>query len=317
MTLRKLPNSQKFRLVTRSDLNGLACLALMKMLDLIDDVAFTHHREIESGHFSLSSQDITANLPYNDNVHLAFNYYTPGVIQRKQIIDYSAASTARVIYNHYNQYGGQKNLLGFPEDLLRAVDKATLAQYPIEDVLNPQDWDLISFLLDHRTGLEKYTKFNVTNVTLIRQIADEISTLSIQDMLNWSNVMERVAAYREQEPLYRDQIKEHFEINNNLVTVDLRDEATVYAGNRFIIYAMFPHVSLSMFIVKGESDRTYEISVGKSIFSRSSNLHIGRLMERYGGGGHANAGTCFFKTGDVEKGIQELTTKIKSWEWLT
>ena len=131
------------------------------------------------------------------------------------------------------------------------MDKATLAQYPIENVLHPDGWDLLSFLLDHRTGLERHTEFKESNEELIRQIADEIGSVSIQEILNWPNVKERVTVYREQEPLFREQIKNNFEINNNLVTVDLRDEPTVYAGNRFIVYAMFPHISISMIIVEG------------------------------------------------------------------
>jgi nanoRNase/pAp phosphatase (c-di-AMP/oligoRNAs hydrolase) len=75
-----------------------------------------------------------------------------------------------------------------------------------------------------------------------------------------------------------------------------------------------------MIIVKGELDQTYEISLGKSIFSRTSTLHIGRLLEKFGGGGHANAGACLLDEKSVEDGINGLTAKItstKSWEWLT
>lgn len=309
--------SQKFRLVTRSDLNGMACLALMKMMDIIDDVAFTHHRDIENRQFPISGKDIIANLPYNEKANLAFNYYAPGTIQRKQIVDYSAASTARVIYNYY---GGSKKIPEFPEDFLRAVDKAALAQYPIEDVLQPDGWDLLSFILDHRTGLERHTEFKESNEALIRQIADEIGSVSIQDIFEWPNVKDRVTVYREQEPIFKKQIRDNFEINNNLITVDLRDESTVCAGNRFIVYALFPRVSISMFILKDKHNQTYEISVGKSIFSRTSTLHIGRLLEKYGGGGHANAGACLFDEKSVEDGIKDLTAKItstKTWEWQT
>jgi len=299
--------SQKYRLVTRSDLNGLACLALFKTLGIVDQVEFTFDRNIESGRFPLSNQDITAGLPYNDKVHLAFNYYTPRVIQRKQIVDYSAASTARVIYNHYNEL---KEYPGFPVDILRAVDRATLAQYSIEDVLHPEGWDLLSFMLDHRTGLDRYTEFEVSNEELIRRIAYEIASVSIKDIFEWPIVKERVSIYREQEALFREQIKNNSEINNNLVMVDLRDESIVYAGNRFIVYALYPHISVSMTILKGRRDQTCDISVGKSIFSRSSTVHLGKLMEEYGGGGHASAAGCVLNEKSVEDAKKEIEARI-------
>ena len=298
---------QKFRLVTRSDLNGLACLGLLKTLGIVDKVEFTFDRDIESGRFPVSNRDITAGLPYNDKVHLAFNYYTPRIIHRKQIVDYSAASTARVIYNHYN---GPKKFPGFPVDILRAVDKATLAQYSIEDVLHPEGWDLLSFILDHRTGLDRYTDFEVSNEELIRRIADEIGSVSIKDIFEWPIVKERVAIYREQEGLFMEQIKSNSEINNNLVTVDLRNEPIVYAGNRFIVYALFPHISVSMTIVKGRRNHTREISLGKSIFSGTSSIHLGKLMEKYGGGGHASAAGCVLDEKRIDDAKSELEAKI-------
>ncbi|HAV77633.1 MAG TPA: exopolyphosphatase [Anaerolineae bacterium] len=314
MKISAITSANKFRLVTRADLNSLASLALLIRLDLINEVEFTQPWEIENGNFQLTNRDITANLPYNEKVHLSFNYYTPNIIERKQVVDYSAASTARVIYNYY---GGAQKFPGFPEDLLRAVDKTTLANYSLDDILNPNGWDLLNFILDHRTGLDRNTDKNKSIEDLIYRIASTIDSVTIDDVLNWEYVKEKVAEYREQEPLFKEQIKKNFKVINNLISVDLRNETTVYAGNRFIVYAMFPHVQISMIILNKDINQNYEMSIGKSIFSRISTLHIGRLLQKYGGGGHANAGTCLFDDKSIEEAKESLISSITSTQnWI-
>ena len=41
----RLMSGQKFRLVTRSDFDGLVCAVLLKHLDMIDDILFVHPKE--------------------------------------------------------------------------------------------------------------------------------------------------------------------------------------------------------------------------------------------------------------------------------
>ena len=39
-------SESKFRLITRSDFDGLVCAVLLKELDLIDDILFVHPKDM-------------------------------------------------------------------------------------------------------------------------------------------------------------------------------------------------------------------------------------------------------------------------------
>jgi nanoRNase/pAp phosphatase (c-di-AMP/oligoRNAs hydrolase) len=99
---------------------------------------------------------------------------------------------------------------------------------------------------------------------------------------------------------------------NNLVVVDLRNEETIYAGNRFMIYALYPDCNISIHILWGLKKQNTVFAVGKSIFNKSSKTNIGELMLKYNGGGHANAGTCQINNDGEKKVFKELVEKINN-----
>ena len=69
--------------------------------------------------------------------------------------------------------------------------------------------------------------------------------------------------------------------------LDLRKEVTSLAGNRFMVYALFPECNISMHVMWGKQKQNTVFAIGKSIFNRTSKINIGDLALQYGGGGHA------------------------------
>jgi len=106
------------------------------------------------------------------------------------------------------------------------------------------------------------------------------------------DVAERTALYLRHSELCKEQIRRCARVERNLVVLDLRDEALIYAGNRFIIYALFPETNISIHVLWGLKQQNTVFATGKSILNRTSKTNIGALMLEYGGGGHENAGTC-------------------------
>ncbi|MEL6980259.1 MAG: exopolyphosphatase, partial [Pseudomonadota bacterium] len=94
------------------------------------------------------------------------------------------------------------------------------------------------------------------------------------------------------------------------VVLDLRDEEVIYAGNRFMIYALFPWTNISIHVIWGKAQQNTVFATGKSILDRSSKTDIGALMLSYGGGGHAAAGTCQIANADAERVLGELIETI-------
>jgi nanoRNase/pAp phosphatase (c-di-AMP/oligoRNAs hydrolase) len=101
-------------------------------------------------------------------------------------------------------------------------------------------------------------------------------------------------------------------VQRNLVVLDLRGEATIYAGNRFIIYALFPETNISIHVLWGLKNQNTVFATGKSILNRTSKTNIGALMLEYGGGGHENAGTCQVSNEIAEDVLGALIHRITS-----
>ncbi len=305
---------RKFRLVTRSDFDGLVCGAIFKELDLIDEVKFVHPKDMQDGLIEISGRDITTNLPYVDGVHLCFDHHlseTIRVTMRRQnhIIDPDAPSAARVVYNHFQ---GSKTLPRVTPEMMAAVDKADAAQFSINEILNPDKWVLLNFLMDPRTGLGRFRDFRISNYDLMIALIDLVRTKGIADILENPDVKERANLYFEHQDLFRAMMQRCAKVSRNLVTVDLTRETVIYAGNRFVLYALFPYCNISITKMWGLKKEKMVLSVGKSILNRTSKTNIGELMLKYGGGGHRNAGTCQIETGrvaEVEKEIAEAVLK--------
>lgn len=306
-------SDKKYRLVTRSDMDGLVCAVLLKHLDMVDDILFVHPKDMQDGTIDITERDIVTNLPYVENAHLVFDHHSSEKTRvsgnpDNHIIDTEAPSAARVVYDYYG--GGDK----FPESfepMMVAVDKADSAQFTKDDILNPQGWELLSFLMDARTGLGRFREFRISNYDLMMQLIDHCSKYQdINEILELPDVKERVELFREQEPLFKEQIQRCTTQHNNLVVLDLREEDTIYCGNRFMIYALYPDSNISMHIIWGRQKQNTVFAVGKSILDRSSDTNVGALMLKYGGGGHQAAGTCQISNDECDKVQAELITEM-------
>jgi nanoRNase/pAp phosphatase (c-di-AMP/oligoRNAs hydrolase) len=303
--------SSRFRLVTRSDFDGLVCAVLLKELDLIDEISFVHPKDMQDGVVPIGERDITTNLPYVPGAHLVFDHHESETVrnepQENHIIDPKAPSAARVVYDFY---GGRRTFPTISDEMMEAVDKADSAQFALDEVLDPRGWVLLNFVMDARTGLGRFRDFRISNYDLMMQLIDACRDRGINDVLALPDVAERVGLYREHEPRFRDQLAHCTTIEGNLAVVDLRDEDPIYAGNRFIVYALHPEANISMHVMWGKQRQNVVMAVGKSIFNRSSRTDIGNLLLEYGGGGHANAGTCQVAVEDADRVRDELVRRI-------
>jgi nanoRNase/pAp phosphatase (c-di-AMP/oligoRNAs hydrolase) len=304
-------SEQKYRLITRSDFDGLVCAILLKEIGIIDDIKFVHPKDMQDGLVEISDRDISTNLPYVDGIHLAFDHHSSETIRNQQrdnhIIDPYAPSAARVVYDYY---GGIKR---FPEqwnEMMAAVDKADSAQFTQDDILKPSGWVLMNFLMDARTGLGRFRDFRISNYHLMMELIDLCKDHSIDEVIQHPDVQERVELYYEHEELAIAQIKRCASVHENLVVLDLRGEEIIYAVNRFMIYACYPETNVSIHVMWGLKRQNTVFAIGKSILNRTSNTNVGELCLDYGGGGHTAAGTCQIDNEKADAVLQEIIEKI-------
>ncbi len=303
---------KKFRLVTRSDFDGLVCAVLLKHLDMIDDIKFVHPKDMQDGKVDITEQDITTNLPYVATAHIVFDHHESeamrnGTGQKNYVIDAEADSAARIVWNHF---GGHEAFPASWDDMMEAVDKADSAQFSIDEVLEPKNWELLNMLMDSRTGLGRFRDFRISNYELMMQLIDYCREASIDEILALPDVAERVELYEAHRSDFEEQVKRCSTVHGNLVVLDLRQEEVIHPGSRFAIYAMFPQCNISIHQMWGLKKQNTVFATGKSIFDRSCVTNIGELMLAYGGGGHAAAGTCQVDNDKADAALEALISQI-------
>ncbi len=305
--------ASQYRLVTRSDFDGLVCAVLLKQIGLVGDILFVHPKDVQDGRIELSSSDITTNLPYSPYVHACFDHHLSETLRSKtpasnHIINAKAPSAARVVYEHF---GGKDRFPNISEDMMIAVDKSDAADLSMDEILNPRNWILLNYIMDPRTGLGRFREFRISNYELMMKLIGLCTELPIEDIMEDPDVRERVDLYNSHKEKAEAQLKTCSTIIGNLIELDLREQETIWTTNRFTMYALFPECTISTHILWGLQKKNVVFAVGKSIVNRSSQINIGEIMLSYGGGGHRNAGTCQIPLEDAEKVHAELREKLQ------
>ena len=299
------------RLVTRSDFDGLACAVLLNKVGIIDSYKFVHPKDLQDGLIEIDENDCLANVPFVKGCGLWFDHHLSENERNAYEGQYNGRSEikpscARVIYEYY---GGEKTFKGL-EYFVESVDKVDSANLTIDDILNPKDYVLLGFIMDPRTGLGRFRDFTISNYSLMEKMIDWCANLSIDEILHLPDVVERLDLYYEQTEKFKEMVKEHTTVIGKTIFTDLRGLSTIYTGNRFLIYSLYPDCNLSVWIVSGRAGEGCSCAVGYSILNRTCRINVGSLMLKYGGGGHKAVGTCQFQSTDMDIKIKQLQDEI-------
>jgi nanoRNase/pAp phosphatase (c-di-AMP/oligoRNAs hydrolase) len=302
------------RLITRSDFDGLVCAMLFKKMGMIEEMKFVHPKDMQDGLIEVSEDDILANVPYVPGCGLWFDHHASELLRMGEQVTFKgetriAPSAARVVYEYY---GGRDKFGPELDDIMAGVDKADSAQFSADDILNPTGWDLLSFIMDARTGLGRYRDYSISNYQLMEDLVDYCAHMSITEIMELPDVKERVARYFELDREFREMLLKHTRTDGNVIITDLRGEETIYPGNRFMVYALFPEQNISIWAIDGRAKQNVVFACGHSIITRTSQTDVGALMLKNGGGGHKPAGTCQVPYAEADRVLQELIDTMKA-----
>jgi len=182
----------KYRLITRADFDGVVCGTLFNELEMIDDFVFAEPNDMQRGRVPVSDKDVSANLPFVDGIHLCFDHHASEIervgAKDNLIIDPTAPSTARVVYDYY---GGAQGFPAISEQLMDAVDRADSAQYDEADILAPKGWTLINYIVDPRTGMDRVKGFNIPHNAFLYDLMTYCRHNPIDEILQIADVQER------------------------------------------------------------------------------------------------------------------------------
>ncbi|MEE4298936.1 MAG: exopolyphosphatase [Pseudomonadales bacterium] len=302
-----------YRLITRGDFDGVVCAALLRSSGHVDDVSFAHPKDVQDGLVPVAGDVILANLPYVAGAYMVFDHHSSELERNAAgtegiyVNDPDAPSAARVIFEYF---GGAEGFPDIDPQLLEAVDRADSADFSRMDILEPTHWPLLAFVLDARTGLGRFRDFRAPNMALLEKMIDMVRTQSIEEILRDRDVSERIRLYFEQEIYFRQQLERCTRLSGDVAVVDLRAEDPIYAGNRFMVYALFPEVRVSVHCLRGLGATTV-FAVGKSILDRSSPVNVGHVCLTHGGGGHTAAGTCQVPDAEAEATLGALLDALR------
>ncbi|MCL1903972.1 MAG: exopolyphosphatase [Oscillospiraceae bacterium] len=309
------------RLITRSDFDGLVCGALLRQAGIIDHYKFVHPKDLQDGLIEVNENDVLANVPYVKGCGLWFDHHSSEEERNEAHGNFkgqsrAAPSCARIVYEYY---GGAEKFPHFVE-LMEAVDKIDSGQLTREEILDPEGWVLVGFVMDPRTGLGRFRDFTISNYQLMENLLFCCRGMSVEQILNLPDVAERLDLYDEHVKKFKEMIKECTRVEGDVIITDLRHiEHVIYAGNRFIVYSLYPEQNISVWISPGKREqgqpaKDCSVAVGHSILNRTSKVDVGSLMLKYGGGGHKMVGTCQFKDEVADEMLPKLLDEIINYK---
>jgi nanoRNase/pAp phosphatase (c-di-AMP/oligoRNAs hydrolase) len=206
----------------------------------------------------------------------------------------------------------KKTFKKISDELMAAVDKGDSADFTIDEILNPKGWVLLHYLMDARTGLGRFHQFRISNYDLMMELIAYCMDHTIDEILELPDVKERVDLYFEQSEQFVAQLKRIAKVYDKVVVLDLRNEEVIHAGNRFMIYALYPETQISVHVAWGFRKQNTAVMIGKSIVNKASNVDIGELCLKYGGGGHHNAGTCQLENDVVDNQLPDIIAALNA-----
>jgi nanoRNase/pAp phosphatase (c-di-AMP/oligoRNAs hydrolase) len=298
------------RLVTRADLDGLTSAVIITMKEPIDELLLVHPQDITDKRIEIRGDDILANLPYHPNAAKWFDHHLLTDSNEKPPAQFEgryrvAPSAARLVYEYYTEKDPDDPALQRLSKLVDETDRLDAAQLTPDDVESPQGYILLGYTIDSRTGLGNFEEY-------FRQLVAWLRTSTIEEILEQPEVKRRVDRIRNEQEEFRSLLQRNsFQINNVVVT-DLREIERVPAGNRFLVYSLFPEANVSLRVHWGPSHDTVVAAVGHSIFNRTCKTSVGDLMSRYGGGGHRGAGTCILPIDKAAEAIDEILYELQA-----
>lgn len=302
------------RLITRSDFDGLACAVLLVEKGIVDEYKFVHPKDVQDGQVEVTADDVLANIPYVPGCGLWFDHHASEDerLEMKNLdfegASYSAPSAAQVIWDYY---GGERTFSAHFLALLEAVNKSDSGNLTQKEILKPDGWILLSFVMDPRTGLGRFRDYRISNYQLMEDMIQYCRTKTAGEILELQDVRERTKRYFEQQELFKDMLERCAEIHENVIVTNLLNEETIYSGNRFLVYALYPDQNIEVRVMWGKDKQNVVFACGHSILNRTSRTNVGKLMLEYGGGGHEKVGTCQIMTEDWERALREIVQRMK------
>ncbi|SLM28387.1 conserved hypothetical protein [Desulfamplus magnetovallimortis] len=300
------------RIVTRPDFDGIVCAAMIlealeSEINTTDSenipILWLEPSQVQHGDADIKEGDIMANLPFDPRCSVWFDHHVSN--DRNHDVEglfRIAPSAAGLVYEYYKEKGMINRDF---DELIKETDIIDAALLSRDQVLYPEAYPyvLLSMTVKNR---------NDSDPPYWMRLVDLLRSSSIENIHKDNEVTKRCQKVIEENRLYEDILKKYTQIHGNICVTDFRSLEKAPSGNRFLPYSIFSDCVASMKIRYDHRDKNIVlVSIGKSIFKDGFNINIGKLLARYGGGGHAGAGGCSMEKSVAQKNIDEIIEIMK------
>ncbi len=285
------------RIVTRPDFDGVVCAVLLfEAENVTEPVKWIEPNDMQRGLVDVQQGDIIANLPFDDRCSLWFDHhYTNKIDKPFEGAFKIAPSAASVIFNYYKD----KFKRDYTE-LIKETDKIDSADLSLDEVLHPEKYGVVWLSMTVSGDDEYDERYWNRLVHLLRKF-------DIDEVLKHPKVKSRCNGVVETNKIYKDILKEYTTLNRHVSITDFRAFDKMPAGNRFLVYSMFPEAVVSVKIRYDDEDKKrVAVSVGHSIFNRNCKVNVGVMLSAFEGGGHRAAASCRFAAGKANDYIPKI-----------
>ncbi len=271
------------RIVTRPDMDGIVCATLlMDVFDISEPILWVEPVKINSREVEIKEGDIIANLPYDERCSWWFDHHFTNSVKVNFKGEFRLAPSAAGIIYDYFRGDFKRNY----DKLVREADRIDSAHLTKEEILLPRNnpFVMLSFTIKgNNEGNESYWN----------NVVDLLRTEEIEIIIEENEVKERIAREIKNDLEYKEYLLKYTTIYDGISITDFRPFKTIPTGNRFLVFSLFPdtYVNLKIRNLEGKEGHII-LSIGHSIFNRKCRVHCGKLVARFGGGGHLGAGSC-------------------------
>ncbi|MFA5106503.1 MAG: hypothetical protein WC506_06115 [Candidatus Micrarchaeia archaeon] len=294
------------RLITHTDLDGVACAVLLTTVEQIDQVKFIDPGTIQSGKIEITGNDILADLPFDKRAGMWFDHHEsskPKDGQEFEGMFRIAPSAARVVYEYYdNPY------LAKYERLVEGTDRIDSGQVSKEEATSPTGLFLLSNTLETAAPKAEDDDYRRHVIRLLRHH-------SIEETLENPRVKDRCANVKNELEAFRRLLEENTVMIGKVAFSDLREKPELPRGNNYVVYSLFPQAVTSVRLMpldEGKDDA--KISVGHNIYGKKSEFNVGEAMRRIGGGGHRPVGGATVKKEAAYEIAMRIAKEINDFE---
>ncbi len=292
-------------IVTRGDFDGLICSVLLTKAETIAQVRLVHPKAMQDNAVPVGSDDIIVNLPYHADCGMWFDHHiteqTRGEKPDTFVGKYGLApSCARLIADYYNlpEWENEKY-----QEMLRQTDNIDSANLTLADIMTPEGWVRLANTVDPRTGFRADHAYFLHVIELIHH-------KEIKEILEDLDVHERVSQYFAQHDRFEKELKANTQIEGKVAITDFRRQIEQPVGSRFLVYALYPAVNVSVRLFYLDDREHVVICVGHSILNRTCKVDVGSLMAEYGGGGHVGAGTFRVLSDVADDALSDVVDRL-------